>query len=177
MKQENAVAKPSTWAVIKTFPRALWCANIIELFERWAYYGVRALLSIYIVDTAAKGGLEFNHLQKGSIYSWWALIQCLLPMFTGGYADRYGYKKTMAVSWVLVIAGYLLMATQRTYWGFFFGCMMLATGTAVFKPGVQGTIAHSLDDKHAAVGWGVFYQMVNIGGFIGPWVAGFLRLT
>ncbi|HBL15727.1 MAG TPA: transporter [Elusimicrobia bacterium] len=167
---------PSTWAVIKSFPRALWCANIIELFERWAYYGVRALLSIYIVDAAAKGGLEFNHLQKGSIYSWWALIQCLLPMFTGGYADRYGYKKTMAVSWVLVIAGYLLMGTQKTYWGFFFGCMMLATGTAVFKPGVQGTIAHSLDEKHAAVGWGLFYQMVNIGGFIGPWVAGYLRM-
>ncbi len=161
---------------LKSFNRALWFANIMELLERWAYYGVRAVLSIYIVDAASKGGLEFTHLQKGSIYAWWALIQSLLPMFTGGYADRYGYKKTIAFSIVLKIAGYLLMATQTSYWGFFWGCMMLATGTAVFKPGVQGTIAHSLDEKHAALGWGVFYQMVNIGGFIGPWVAGYLRM-
>lgn len=176
MSQTAQTRKQSTWDVIRSFPRAVWCANLIELFERWAYYGVRALLSIYIVDAAAKGGLEFNHIQKGSIYAWWAVIQCMLPMFTGGYADRYGYKKTMAFSWLLSISGYLLMATQRDYWGFFFGCMVLATGTAIFKPGVQGTIAQTLDDKHAAVGWGVFYQVVNIGGFVGPIAAGALRM-
>jgi dipeptide/tripeptide permease len=161
---------------VRTFKRALWFANIIELFERWGYYGVRALLSIYIVDAAARGGLEFNHLQKGSIYSWWALIQCLLPMFTGGYADRYGYKKTVAFSAVLTITAYLLMAQQRTYPGFFAACMLLATGTAIFKPGIQGIIAHSMDEKHAALGWGIFYQVVNIGGFLGPWIAGSLRI-
>ena len=171
-----AMTSDTAWQQIKGFNRALWFANIMELLERWAYYGVRAVLSIYIVDAVSKGGLEFTHLQKGSIYAWRALIQSLLPMFTGGYADRYGYKKTIAFSIVLKIAGYILMGTQRTYAGFFFGCMMLATGTAVFKPGVQGTIAHSLDEKHAALGWGVFYQMVNIGGFIGPWVAGYLRI-
>ncbi len=161
---------------IRSFSRAFWACNVMELIERWAYYGVRAVLSIYIVDAVSHGGLEFTHIQKGSIYAWWALVQSLLPLFTGGFADRYGYKKTVAFSITIKIAGYLLMATQHSYWGFFLGCMMLAAGTAIFKPGVQGIIANATKGSNASVGWGVFYAMVNIGGFIGPWTAGYLRI-
>lgn len=161
---------------IRSFGRAFWAVNVMELIERWAYYGVRTVLSLYIVDAVARGGLEFTHIQKGSIYAWWALIQSLLPLFTGGFADRYGYKKTVAVSIAIKIIGYVLMATQTSYWGFFFGCMMLATGTATFKPGVQGIIANATMSKNASVGWGIFYAMVNIGGFVGPWAAGYLRM-
>jgi MFS family permease len=161
---------------IRSFNRAYWACNVMELIERWAYYGVRTVLSLYIVDAVSRGGLEFTHIQKGSIYAWWALIQSLLPLFTGGFADRYGYKNTVAFSITIKIAGYVLMATQHSYWGFFLGCMLLATGTAIFKPGVQGIIANATKDSNAAVGWGVFYAMVNIGGFIGPWTAGYLRI-
>ena len=162
-------------ATVQRFGPAFWAANVMELIERWAYYGVRAVLSLYIVDAAARGGLEFTHVQKGGIYSAWAIVQSLLPMFTGGYSDRYGYKKTVAIAIVIKIVGYLLMGTQHSYWGFFAGCMLLATGTAIFKPGVQGIIANSNMGRHAAVGWGLFYEVVNIGGFVGPWAAGFLR--
>jgi MFS family permease len=161
---------------LRSFNRAFWACNVMELIERWGYYGVRAVLSIYIVDAVSRGGLEFTHIQKGSIYAWWALIQSLLPLFTGGFADRYGYKNTVAFSIVIKIAGYLLMGTQHTYWGFFLGCMLLATGTAIFKPGIQGIIANETKGSNAAVGWGIFYAMVNIGGFIGPWAAGYLRV-
>lgn len=161
---------------IKQFERAFWSANVMEIIERWAYYGVRTVLSLYIVDAVANGGLEFNHIQKGSIYGAWALVQSLLPMFTGGYADRYGFKKTIAVSIAIKIVGYLLMATQHSYEGFFMGCMLLATGTAIFKPGIGGIIANSTNSRNAAVGWGIFYAMVNIGGFVGPWAAGYLRM-
>lgn len=161
---------------LRSFNRAYWASNVMELIERWAYYGVRAVLSIYIVDAVSRGGLEFTHIQKGSIYAWWALIQSLLPLFTGGFADRYGYKNTVAFSIAIKIIGYLLMATQTSYWGFFLGCMLLATGTAVFKPGIQGIIANSTKSTNASVGWGIFYAMVNIGGFIGPWMAGYLRI-
>ncbi|MEM7235494.1 MAG: hypothetical protein AAF517_25195 [Planctomycetota bacterium] len=54
--------------------------------------------------------------------------------------------------------------------------MLLALGTAVFKPGVQGLIAVRLPDKSSSLGWGLFYQVVNIGGFLGPLVAGYLRV-
>ncbi len=161
---------------VRSFDRSYWACNLMELIERWAYYGVRTVLSLYIVDAVSRGGLEFTHIQKGSIYAWWALVQSLLPLFTGGFADRYGYKKTVAFSITIKIVGYLLMATQHTYWGFFLGCMLLATGTAIFKPGVQGIIANSTKDSNASVGWGIFYAMVNVGGFIGPWTAGYLRI-
>ena len=153
-----------------------WIVNVMEMFERLAYYGVRAVVAIYMVLPESQGGPEFTHIQKGSIFAWWAGVQSVLPMFTGGFADRYGHKKTIAFAIVLKVIGYALMAYRMDYWGFFFGCMMLAAGTAVFKPGVQGTLAATLKASNASVGWGIFYQLVNIGGFLGPVVAGALRI-
>ena len=73
------------------------------------------------------------------------------------------------------VAGYMLMATQRTYWGFFIGTMILATGTALFKPGIQGSLAQGLDKTNSSKGWGVFYWLVNVGAMMGPPLAGFLH--
>lgn len=159
-----------------SFNRAFWSSNGIELLERWAYYGVRGGLAVYIVTATALGGLSFTHLQKANIFFWWAAFQSLLPTFTGGYADRYGYKKTVAVAIVLAVLGYLNMAIQTSYWPFFTACMMVATGTALFKPGIQGILAHSTTPQNATLGWSFFYMVVNIGGFTGPLIAGYLRL-
>jgi len=153
-----------------------WIVNVMEMFERLAYYGVRAVVAIYMVLPASQGGPEFSHVEKGAIFAWWAGVQSVLPMFTGGFADRYGHKKTISFAIVLKVIGYALMAYRMDYWGFFFGCMMLAAGTAVFKPGVQGTLAATLKKSNASVGWGIFYQLVNIGGFLGPVIAGYLRI-
>ncbi|MEW5993966.1 MAG: MFS transporter, partial [Candidatus Zixiibacteriota bacterium] len=89
-------------------------------------------------------------------------------------ADRYGYKRTIAASISIKILGYLLMATQRDYIPFLIGCCVLAFGTAIFKPGVQGTMCQVLTQRNSSVGWGTFYQLVNIGGFLGPPLAHFL---
>jgi dipeptide/tripeptide permease len=161
---------------IASFDSTFWITNLMEVFERFAYYGVRTVLPTYMVLSVAEGGPEFDHIDKGFIYAWWALVQSLLPMFTGGYADRYGYKNTIAIAIVLKIIGYVLMAHMMSFWGFFTGCMFLAAGTAVFKPGVQGILANVMDKRFASVGWGLFYQLVNIGGFLGPILAGYLRL-
>jgi dipeptide/tripeptide permease len=152
---------------IKGFSRPFWFANWMEMIERWAYYGVRLVLALYIVKAANEGGLEFTHIQKANIYFWWAVIASFLPMFTGGLADRYGYKKAIALAVSVKIVGYGLMATQHSYAGFFLGCMLLAAGTGLFKPGVQGLIAHSMSTRTAALGWGVFYELVNFGAWLG----------
>ncbi|MGE5707234.1 MAG: MFS transporter [Bacteroidota bacterium] len=168
--------KPSFLETMLSFNRAFWFSNFIEMMERWAYYGLRGgFLSVYMVTAVALGGLGFNHLQKADIYMWWALIQSLLPMFTGGYADRYGYKKTVAVAVATSCLGYLVMGTQANFWGFFTGAMLVATGTAIFKPGIQGVLAHSTHAKNAPLGWSVFYMVVNIGGSVGPLVTGFMK--
>jgi hypothetical protein len=160
--------------VLAALPRTFWMANIIEMFERLAYYGTRVVIPIYIAQADEIGGLHFSQTDKGLIFMLWALVQTGVPVFSGGFADRYGYKKTIAVSILLKIAGYVLMATQREFWPFTCGCLVLAFGTAIFKPGLWGTMQQTLTKENSSVGWGTFYMLVNIGGFLGPPLAHFL---
>ncbi|MEO0325958.1 MAG: MFS transporter [Myxococcota bacterium] len=197
MANETAAAKGSFGAQLRSLGGIYWIANWMELVERFAYYGVRVVLPVFMVLPLTEGGPELTHVQKGTIYAIWALVQSFVPVFSGTSADRYGYKLSIAISTVLKIIGYLLMGyalaistslaggslvearaagTDFTYEIFFAGAMFLALGTAIFKPGVQGLIAQQLPDSAAGLGWGLFYQMVNIGGFIGPLVAGYLRV-
>ena len=156
--------------------RTFWLCNIIELWERLAYYVLRPIAPVYICQANEPGGLHLLQTTKGWIYLWWAVFQSFLPMFTGGLADRYGYKRTIFFSITLNIAGYVTMAFQHNYYGFFAGIIMLAVGTAFFKPGLQGTIAHQLTKGNSSLGWGVFYWIVNIGSVIGHYVSPLLLL-
>ncbi|PWB75591.1 transporter [candidate division GN15 bacterium] len=169
-----AVHKESLFKQLGSLPRSYWMVNIMEILERLAYYGMRVVIPIYIAQADEINGLHFTQIQKGTIFAWWALVQSLVPMFTGGFADRYGYKKTIAVSLCISICGYILMGTQREFATFFAGCLVLALGTATFKPGVQGTMCQALAKSNSSIGWGIFYMMVNIGGFMGPPLAHFL---
>jgi len=171
------MAQPQTssfWEQTKSLAWPFWAANIMEMIERLAYYGVRIVIPIYIAQADEIGGLHFTQGDKGFIFMWWALVQSALPVFTGGFADRYGYKRQIVVAILLKGCGYVLMATQREFWLFFAGCLVLAAGTAVFKPPIQGTFVKTLTTKTSGVGWGIFYMVVNIGGFLGPPLAHFL---
>jgi len=161
-------------AQLAGLPRAFWMVNAMEMFERLAYYGVRVVIPIYIAQADELHGLHFTQLQKGTIFMLWALVQSGVPIFSGGFADRYGYKRTIAAAVVIKTAGYLIMATQRAFWPFTAGCLTLALGTAIFKPGVQGTLVRTLTGETSSVGWGTFYMLVNVGGFLGPPLAHFL---
>ncbi|MBC8204081.1 MFS transporter [bacterium] len=160
---------------VKSFPNAFWVANLMEMLERLAYFGIRAVVGLYIVEAAARGGLELTHMQRGTIFTVWALIQCLLPMFTGAYSDRYGYKASLIVAFTINFFAYIFMGLAETYTSFFAACLLLATGTAIFKPPLHGTLAHTVTEKNSSVGWGFFYMLVNIGGFLGPFIAGAMR--
>jgi POT family proton-dependent oligopeptide transporter len=78
------------------------------------------------------------------------------------------------VAIIIKSLGYLMMATQRTFWPFLAGCLLLAAGTAIFKPPVWGTFAKTLTSKTSGVGWGFFYMIINVGAFLGPPLAHFL---
>ena len=160
---------------LKTFPRSFWMGCGVEMWERLAYYGVRTVLPLYIAQADDPGGLHFSQAQKGTIFAVWALVQSIVPMVSGGFADRYGYKRTIATSVTLACTGYILMANLRSYPGFFFGCLVLALGTAIFKPGIQGTLAQSMSKRNSSVGWGLFYWLVNVGAALGPLFGTVLR--
>jgi POT family proton-dependent oligopeptide transporter len=161
-------------AQLRRLPRAFWMLNVMEMFERLAYYGVRVVIPIYIAQADEIHGLHFTQSQKGFIFMLWALVQTGVPVFSGGFADRYGYKKTVAFSIAIKVVGYLLMATQREFWPFTTGCLVLALGTAIFKPGLWGAMIRQLNNENSSIGWGMFYMLVNVGGFLGPPLAHFL---
>src|SRR5262245_4214498 len=174
----TAVAAPASRegiaAQLSRLPRPFWMLNVMEMFERLAYYGVRVVIPIYIAQADEIHGLHFTQSQKGFIFMLWALVQTGVPVFSGGFADRYGYKKTIAASIAIKVVGYLLMATQRGFWPFTLGCLVLAFGTAIFKPGLWGAMLQQLNKGNSSIGWGLFYMLVNIGGFLGPPLAHFL---
>ncbi len=162
-------------AAIASLSYVFWIVGAMEMVERLAYYGVKAVASLYATDSAAKGGLGVPLSTYGNIVAVWALFQSIIPVFTGGLSDRYGYKETIFASTVVKISGYLVMAFFPTYIGFFCGALLLATGTAIFKPGIQGTLVKATSRENSSMAWGIFYQTVNIGGFLGPLVAGMMR--
>jgi MFS family permease len=167
--------RQGVFAQLAKLQRAFWMVNVMEMLERLAYYSVRVVIPIYIAQADEPHGLHFTQSQKGFILMLWALVQTGVPVFSGGFADRYGYKRTIAVALSISIAGYLLMGTQRAFWPFTLGCCTLALGTAIFKPGLQGTLVRTLSKENSSIGWGMFYMVVNIGAFLGPPLAHYLR--
>ena len=162
-------------AAIASLGYVFWVVGAMEMVERLAFYGVRSVATLYGKDPVSKGGLGITPSQMGTIFFWWMLFQTWVPIFTGGISDRYGYKKAIFASTVLKIMGYLTMAAFSSYWGFFCGALQLALGTAIFKPGIQGTLVKCTNRQNSSMAWGIFYQTVNIGAFMGPLLAGYMR--
>jgi len=162
---------------LRGFNWRYWNCNIIEMWERLAYYTLRPVAPIYIMQADEAGGLHLTAQDKGFIYSIWAILQSVLPMVTGGYADRYGYKKTLFFSITLNIIGYVLMAAYHSYAGFFTGIIVLAIGTAFFKPSLQATLAHNLTKANSSLGWGIFYWIVNVGSLMGHYLSPFVLVN
>lgn len=164
----------------RVFGRTFWTLNTIEMWERLAYYNLRVMAPIYIMQADNPGGLHLSARDKGLIYAWWAAFQSLLPIVTGGFADRFGYKRTLTFSISLMMVGYVMIAYMRdmsalsNYWSFFIAVMTLATGTAFFKPSIQGSLAQNLTKENSSVGWGIFYWVVNVGAFIGHYLPSIL---
>lgn len=157
------------------FPRTFWAANSLELFERWAYYGVFNLLALYLTGSQDTGALGFSQMEKGLIMGIVNAILYFLPVITGSIADRFGYKKVLIIAFVILSSGYYLMGQVSSFTGIFITFFYVAIGAALFKPIISATIAKTTDESNSSVGFGLFYMIVNLGGLIGPLVASELR--
>ncbi len=161
--------------VFKKFPKTFWIANSMELFERWAWYGLFAVLALYLTQSTDTGALGFTQAQKGSMMGTVTAILYLLPLFTGALADRFGYKKMLIIAFVIYSLSYLLMGQARSYTAVYGAFLLVALGAALFKPIVSATVAKTTDETTSSIGFGIFYMIVNIGGFIGPVFSSKLR--
>ncbi len=173
MEQNNKSFKET----IQSFQSSFWIASFMELMERWAWYGVFTLFALYLVASTDDGGLGFDHIQKGKIMAQITGILYLLPLFFGVIADRIGYKVSLIIAYITMIIGYYLMGEVSTYWSMYFTFLFVALGAAFFKPVASGIVAKSTDKSNGTLGFGIFYMMVNIGGFIGPAMSSYLRTT
>jgi len=169
--------KKSFVSTLGSFNKTFWIGSFMELMERWAWYGVFTLFALYLVGSTDKGGLGFDHIQKGNIMSDITGLLYLLPIFTGVIADKIGYKLSLIIAYVILIAGYLMMGEVDTYWSMYFVFLFVAIGAAMFKPVASAIITKSTNKSNGTLGFGIFYMMVNIGGFIGPASSSYLRST
>jgi proton-dependent oligopeptide transporter, POT family len=160
--------------VLKKFPKVFWISNIMELFERWAWYGFYNSFALYLTLSKDTGALGFNQVEKGVIIGTGSMLLYFLPLITGAIADRMGFKKMLILSFTAYVAGYLMVGTFESFSMVFAAYIFLAIAGALFKPIISGMIAKTTDNETSSIGFGIFYMMVNIGGFIGPFIAGFL---
>ncbi len=152
-----------------------WLASFMELMERWGWYGIYTLFGLYLVGSTDAGGLGFNHIEKGSIMGGVVGILYFLPLIFGVIADRIGYKLSLTIAFIIMIVGYYLLGEVRTFWSVYFVFLLVAVGAAFFKPVASAIVARNTDESTGTLGFGIFYMMVNIGGFIGPSMSSYLR--
>ncbi|HOG27682.1 MAG TPA: MFS transporter [Vicinamibacterales bacterium] len=157
------------------FPRTFWVANVMELFERAAYYGMNSVLAVYLTGPAARGGLGFAEQSVGFLQSIVYAMTYVLPILGGALADRYGYRRMLMVAFSLLAAGYFATGYTSAYATVFLGLLVMATGSGLFKPIISGTIARSTDDSNSAFGFGIYYWMINLGAFLAPLVVSYLK--
>ena len=165
----------NTQSIWRQFPRSFWTANAMEIFERMGWYGFYAVSTLYLTNAVADGGLGFSSQDRGVIQGLATFFLYLFPAVFGALADRYGYKRMFLASTVVMAPAYILLAAPRTFWGFLGVYFLVAVGHGMFKPVVISTVAKTTNEETGSMGFGIFYMMVNIGGFIGPIVAGVIR--
>ncbi|MDN3640073.1 MFS transporter [Simiduia curdlanivorans] len=157
------------------FPRAFYIANTLEIFERLAWYGFFTVSSLYMSSPKSQGGMAFTDAERGFLQGLIPFLLYLFPVITGALADRYGYKRMFWISFFIMCPGYYLLGQAQGFWSFFFAFLAVAIGAACFKPVVLGTISRTTSAQNRGLGFGIFYTMINLGGFLGPFVAGYVR--
>ncbi|MGE5393745.1 MAG: MFS transporter [Candidatus Saccharibacteria bacterium] len=162
----------SKLSIFKKYPSLFWIANTVELLERWAWYGVYMGLALYLVNSKDTGAHGFTQIQKGNIMGTGGTLLYFLPILTGAIADKIGYKITLLFAFLVYITGFYMMISFDSYEMVYLSFIWVCVGGAFFKPIISAVVARTTNPETASIGFGIFYMMVNIGGFIGPFIAG-----
>ncbi len=152
-----------------------WLLNAVQMIERLAYWITIIQIPIYIAQKDVPGGLHFAQTTKGLIFFWWALVQNLTPVFWGAVSDKIGQKRSLYISSIIIIIGYCFLATQREFFPFLLGTLVLGFGLGSYKPAIQGWIAKEIEGKNTSLGWGIYIFLVNLSVFAGPILSIYLK--
>lgn len=160
--------KKSTWETILFYPKNFWTVIIMEFFERGSYYGVRSILSVYLVLSVTEGGLGFSKESVGVITSTFQPLLYLLPIVAGAIADRFGYRYTLMFAFIVMSIGYFLTSLVSSYALVFASLILMVLGAGTFKPIISGTIARVTNKTNSTLAFGIYYWTINLGAFLFP---------
>lgn len=164
---------------LKGFTKNFWVANTLELFERFAYYGSKAILAVFVADQVGlgpeKAGWLVGSLFNGLLY--------FLPILAGTIVDRYGFKKSLLACFSIFCVGYFLIGLGGLPQGkplvdalgsevyMILALLVTAVGGSLIKPSIVGTVARTTSSETKGLGYSIYYTLVNLGGAIGPILA------
>jgi len=151
------------------FSRVFWVANGIEVLERFAYYGIYFGFGIYMAS------LGYTRAQLGIVQSVFLLLSYGVPVVSGTFADRFGFKKVLIVSYLAYLPAILLLILTKSFSGIVLTMLSIGLAAGIFKPLIAATVRAVTDKTNKTLGFGIFYAMVNVGGSFGPIVLGKLR--
>ena len=157
-------------------PAGLFTLFFTEMWERFSYYGMRALLVLFLVSEAANGGWAWTNEAAAELYALYTGLVYVTPIFGGLLADRWlGYRKAVVVGAVLMTAGHASMAAETPFF-FYLGLTLLILGNGAFKPNVSSIVGglYPLGSDKKDGAYTIFYMGINAGAFLGILLCGYI---
>ncbi|HKG48341.1 MAG TPA: peptide MFS transporter [Pyrinomonadaceae bacterium] len=173
------MSTPATSAYDRGFvghPSGLSTLFFTEMWERFSYYGMRAILTLYMTKSLAEGGLNFDERYAGIIYATYVSSVWYLPLIGGWLADRiFGARRAVLIGAIIIACGHFSMAINSLL-TFYAGLILIACGTGLLKPNISAMVGqlYPEGDRRRDAGFSIFYMGINLGAFLSPIVVGFL---
>lgn len=165
----------------KGHPIGLWYLFGTEMWERFGYYLMLGIFSLYMIDGWNNGGMGFDAGKKSDIYGTYLGLVYLTPFIGGLLADRIlGYRRSIIMGGIMMSAGYFCLSIHNET-AFYVALMLIILGNGFFKPNISTLVgnlysADDMKDKKDA-GYNIFYMGINIGAFICNFVAAYMRIN
>jgi POT family proton-dependent oligopeptide transporter len=162
-------------------PQALPYLFLTEMWERFGYYLMLGIFSLYMLDNVDNGGMGFSPEKKSDIYGTYLGLVYLTPFIGGLLADRMlGYRRSIVLGGVLMAAGYFGLSFHGET-SFYVSLLLIIIGNGFFKPNISTLLGNLYNkDEYKAnkdSGYNIFYMGINIGAFACNFVAAFLRIN
>ncbi len=157
-------------------PRGLRTLFFTEMWERFSYYGMRALLVLYLTATVAQGGVGFSIEKATGIYGWYTMGVYLAALPGGWIADRFlGQRRSVLLGGVIIALGHFSLAVPRLAF-LYLGLLLVIVGVGFLKPNISTMVGglYRENDPRRDAGFSIFYMGINIGAMLAPLVCGFL---
>lgn len=165
----------------KGHPTGLWYLFSTEMWERFGYYLMLGIFSLYMMDGWNNGGMGFDAQKKSDIYGTYLGLVYLTPFIGGLLADRVlGYRRSIVMGGLMMAAGYFLLSIHDNT-SFYAGLFFIIMGNGFFKPNIStlvGNLYSTEELKHKKdSGYNIFYMGINVGAFVCNFVAAYMRLN